>query len=201
MLLTAKILLTIATLGYSAIPAVFDSNATHATNPSFPGHARFHIVWQVSSYVYVAILALYLTWSAGAATGPLWLAFFLAAAAYGGFWTAVLSRGAYGGKLVSEVSPVPNFRWSLLGRQFETDANVTLFTPAVIITALAGAASRAPETFRRSRAPRGKPRVLAARAKVLASASTDGDRRVSASIDVVTRRHVLRVLRRPRRQS
>ena len=70
MLLTAKILLTIATLGYSAIPAMFDSNPTHATNPSFPGHARFHIVWQVSSYVYVALLALYLIWTAGAATAP-----------------------------------------------------------------------------------------------------------------------------------
>ena len=137
MLLTAKILLTIATLGYSAIPAMFDSNDTHATNPSFPGHARFHVVWQVSSYVYVAVLALYLIWSAGADTRPLWLALILAAAAYGGFWTAVVSRGLYGGKLVSEVNPVPNFKWNLLGLKFQTDANVSLFTPAVAVTALA----------------------------------------------------------------
>ena len=136
MLLTAKILLTIATLGYSAIPAMFDSNPTHATNPSFPGHARFHIVWQVSSYVYVALLALYLIWTAGADTHPLWLALILAAAAYGGFWTAVVSRGMYGGKLVSEVNPVPTFKWNVFGLKFETDANVSLFTPAVIVTAL-----------------------------------------------------------------
>ena len=137
MLLTAKILLTIATLGYSAIPAMFDSNATHATNPSFPGHARFHIVWQVSSYVYVALLALYLIWTAGADTHPLWLALILAAAAYGGFWTAVVSRGLYAGTLVSEVNPVPSFQWNVFGLKFETDANVSLFTPAVIVTALA----------------------------------------------------------------
>lgn len=135
MLLTAKILLTVATLGYSAVPAFFDSNATHATNPSFPGHARFHVVWQVSSYVYVAVLALYLIWTAGAETRPLWIATILAAAAYGGFWSAVLSRPLYGGKLVSEVNPVPAFDWNLGGRKIQTDANVTLFTPLAILVA------------------------------------------------------------------
>ena len=54
---------------------------------------RFHVVWQVSSYVYVALLALYLIGSAGEGTWNLWLAALLAAAAYGGFWTAVLTRG------------------------------------------------------------------------------------------------------------
>lgn len=135
MLLIAKLLLTAATLGYSAIPAAFDSNPTHATNPSFPGHARFHVVWQVSSYVYIAVLALYLIWTAGAETGPLWLAAILAACAYGGFWTAVLSRPVYGGKLVSEVNPVPPFDWNIAGKRFQTDANVTLFTGAVAVLA------------------------------------------------------------------
>ena len=136
MLLLTKVMLTLATLGYSAIPAIFDSNETHVTNPSFPGHARLHIVWQVSSYVYVALLALYLIWTAGADTRPLWLALFLCAAAYGGFWTAVLSRPAYGGALVSEVNPVPSFRWDLFGRKFVTDANISLFTPGVLLTAI-----------------------------------------------------------------
>lgn len=137
MLLTAKILLTVTTLGYSAIPAVFDSNETHATNPSFPGHARFHVVWQVSSYVYVALLALYLIWTAGADTWPLWQAAILSAAAYGGFWSAVLFRPAYGGTLVSEVNPVPTFKWTIAGKAVETDANITLFTPAVGVLLLA----------------------------------------------------------------
>lgn len=135
MLITAKILLTLATLGYSAIPAAFDSNPTHATNPSFPGHARFHVVWQVSSYVYVAVLALWLIWTAGDQTGPLWLAAILAGCAYAGFWTAVAFRPTYGGQLVSEVNPVPAFQWNLLGLRFHTDANVTLFTAAVAVLA------------------------------------------------------------------
>ena len=107
------------------------------TNPSFPGHARFHVVWQVSSYVYVAILSLYLIWTAGTETWPLWIAAILAGAAYMGFWSAVVFRPLYGGKLVSEVNPVPAFSWNLLGLKFETDANVSLFTPAFLIV-LAG---------------------------------------------------------------
>ena len=92
MLLTAKVLLTLATLGYAAIPALVDSNQTHATNPGWDPHARLHVVWQVSSYVYLGVLALYLIWTAGSDTWPLWLAAFMAAAGYGGFWTAVTLR-------------------------------------------------------------------------------------------------------------
>lgn len=133
MLLTAKILLTIATLGYSAIPAFFDSNNTHATNPSWDGHARFHVVWQVSSYVYLGAFALYLIWTAGVDTWPLWQAALFAAFAYGGFWTAVIFRSTYGGTLLSKVNPVPSFKWNFAGTKFETDANVSLFTPALVV--------------------------------------------------------------------
>lgn len=133
MLLT-KILLTIVTLGYSAVPTFFDSNETHATNPGWDSHARFHVVWQVSSYVYFAILALYLIWTAGAETWPLWLATWFAIFAYGGFWTAVVSRPVYGGTLVSKTNPVPAFNWNIAGKKFQTDANVTLFTPLAILT-------------------------------------------------------------------
>jgi hypothetical protein len=136
MLLTAKILLTLATLGYSAIPFKFDFDQTHVKNPDWDAHARFHVVWQVTSYIYVALLALYLIWTAGPDTWPLWLAFFLGAASYGGFWTAVWTRGAYKTNLLSRVSPVPDFQWNLGGRKFRTDANVTLFSAFVIVLIL-----------------------------------------------------------------
>ena len=140
MLITAKILLTIATLGYSLIPAMFDSDKTHATNPGWDRHARFHVVWQVSSYVYFALLALYLIWTAGTDTWPLWLAAVLAAFAYGGFWTAVFSRTIYGGTLVSQTNPVPPFQWNVAGAKFATDANLTLFLAGVAFL-LAGMAA------------------------------------------------------------
>ncbi len=139
MLIIAKLLLTIATLGYSLVPALVDSNKTHATNPGWDSHARFHVVWQVSSYVYLAVLALYLIWTAGSDTWPLWLAFFFAAAAYGGFWSAVFSRPMYGGTLVSKTNPVPNVNWNIAGTKYSTDANVTAFTIAVIILLAGGA--------------------------------------------------------------
>lgn len=110
MLLTIKILLTIATLGYSAIPGIFDSNNTHATNPSWTGHARYHVVWQVSSYIYVAVLMLCLIWIAGADTKLLWIAAITAACMYAGFWTAYASRPVYGGWLVDKVNGVPDFK-------------------------------------------------------------------------------------------
>src|SRR5262245_33271076 len=135
MLLTVKILLTIATLGYSAIPGIFDTNNTHATNPSWTGHARYHVVWQVSSYIYVALLMLYLIWTAGTNTGPLWIVLIIAGGIYAGFWTAYVMRPVYAGVLVDQINGVPPFNWNLLGWKFQTDANVTLFTPATILVA------------------------------------------------------------------
>lgn len=134
MLLTVKLLLTIATLGYSAIPSLFDFNESHATNPSWTGHARYHVIWQVSSYDYIAILSLYLIWTAGVDAGQLWIPALLCLFIYGGFWTALLTRKAYGGVLQDEVNGVPEFSYNILGWKFAIDANVSLFTPLSVLT-------------------------------------------------------------------
>ncbi|WP_330646906.1 hypothetical protein [Thioclava sp. FTW29] len=144
MLLTAKILLTLATLGYSAIPLAFDSNKTHWFNDSWTPHGRFHCVWQVMSYVYMALIALGLIWTASSVNWQIWLSAGLAACAYGGFWTAVALRKKLGLALVDDVNGVPPFMLPVLG---ECDANVTLFTTAVILLGTgAGALSLAAAT-------------------------------------------------------
>ena len=85
MLITARILLTLAALGFSAITIVADLNKTHASNPLWTPHARFHVVWQVLSYSGIGLIALYLIWAGGPMqTERLYLAAALAVAVYGG---------------------------------------------------------------------------------------------------------------------
>ncbi|MFQ6548085.1 hypothetical protein AADZ90_009005 [Aestuariibius sp. 2305UL40-4] len=137
MLLTAKILLTVATLGYSAIPTFFDWNASHATNPSWTGHARYHVVWQVSSYDFTALLSLILIWTAGPDAAALWVPALLALAIYGGFWIAWATRPIYGGVLQDKVNGVPDIHYRIFGRAFAVDANVSLFLPLTLSTVAA----------------------------------------------------------------
>lgn len=63
-------------------PAVADFNATHATNPLWTPHARFHVVWQVFTNSTVAALSLYLLWVVDA----FWLAAFLNTVWFGSFF-------------------------------------------------------------------------------------------------------------------
>ena len=137
MLLAAQILLTIATLGYSAIPTLVDLGPTHATNPSWTGHARYHVVWQVVSLVLMALLGLFLTWTA---TGPgirLWIPAALCVVAYGGFWAALLTRSKYRGILQDEVNGVPEVGFKIFGWKASIDANVSQFTPLTLAALIA----------------------------------------------------------------
>ena len=43
-------------------PAKADFNRTHATNPMWPPHARFHVVWQVLMQMGVSLVVLALIW-------------------------------------------------------------------------------------------------------------------------------------------
>ena len=137
MLMVTKILLTVATLGYSGIPTFFDWNKSHATNPTWTGHARYHVVWQVSSYDFVALIALFLIWTAGDDAARLWTPALLALAIFAGFWIALATRPIYGGILQDQVNGVPAIHYNLFGRKFSIDANVSLFTPLMLISVMA----------------------------------------------------------------
>ena len=94
--LIARMLLTLVTLGYSLVPVLADFNKTHATNPLWTPHARFHVVWQVSSYCGIGLIALVLIWTSGPVTKQ-WLAVALAAAMYGGFFATAFTMPRFGG--------------------------------------------------------------------------------------------------------
>ena len=136
--LVARVLLTINMLGYSLGPAIADFNRTHATNPLWTPHARFHVVWQVLSYCGIGFISLALIWIGGpTATLRLWLAVALAAAIYAGFFVTLFSMPRYGGS-VADINGVPPLATvNIGGKPVALDTNVTVFCGQVIILLVA----------------------------------------------------------------
>jgi len=134
-LLLARVLFTLATIGWAALTLVADFNRTHATNPKWTPHARFHVVWQISSYVGFGLLALALIWWPGPlAIERLYLVAVMSAIVYVAFFAALAAMPLYGGGAYDDngyqpfKAPVPLFadRW---------DANITAFSVQVVILA------------------------------------------------------------------
>jgi hypothetical protein len=134
-LLVARILFTLTTLGYAAATVIADFNKTHATNPQWTPHARFHVVWQICSYVGFGLLALALIWWPGPlATERLYLAAIMGAIVYAAFFVALVTMPVYGGRAYDAngyqpfAAPVPIFtgRW---------DVNITAFSVQLVIWA------------------------------------------------------------------
>lgn len=130
---TARVILTIVVLGFSAVPAGADLNKTHARNPVWTGHARYHVVWQVTSYVALALIALGLLWIPGPAQTPrVYLVCLLALSIYGGFFAAAFTMRLYDGRLYDE-NGYPPKRVKILGRTRQMDLNVTAFSTCVLL--------------------------------------------------------------------
>lgn len=77
-----------------------DLNRTHAANPLWLHHARFHVVWQATTTAALAGVELALLFAFGAVTpGRFYLVLSLAGLPVFGFFAALLSRQIYGGTL------------------------------------------------------------------------------------------------------
>jgi len=139
--LVARILLTLNTLGYSLVPAIADFNRTHATNPLWTPHARFHVVWQVLSYIGIGLISLWLIWTAGP-VAKLWLAVALAAAMYAGFFATVFAMPRFGGSVADPNGVPPLATVNLGGKPLVLDANVTVFSVQVALLVVAVALIR-----------------------------------------------------------
>ena len=121
-----RILMTIATCIYGFIPPFVDFGSTHATNPLWTGHARFHVVWQVLTMVCIALISLYLLWlepkNRQFATK---MAGLLGLSVLGVFEINVLVRSLYNGTLAD-----PNGVPPIMGI---IDANLFVFTIALVV--------------------------------------------------------------------
>ena len=110
-----------------------DLNRTHATNPLWPGHARFHLVWQTFNTTMLAVLEIALLFMHGPYEIP---RFYFAAALAGvpmlGFLQALLARKLYRGTL-SDPNGIPPARIIFFGRQHRIDLNTSAITAALLL--------------------------------------------------------------------
>ena len=134
-LLIARILLSLTTAGWAAGTIIADFNKTHATNPQWTPHARYHVVWQISSYAGFGLLALVLIWTPGPlAVERIALAAIISTIVYAGFFIALLTMPVYGGGAYDDNgyqpfdAPIP-----IIARKW--DVNVTAFCIQLVLLA------------------------------------------------------------------
>lgn len=133
----ARILLTITTIGFSIVPMFADFNKTHATNPLWTPHARFHVVWQVLSYGGIGIISLLLLWRDGSDySSQLYLALGLSASVYIAFFTTYFAMPVFGGKAFDDNGYLP-IPIKLGGLNINMDLNFTVFGTFVLILVVA----------------------------------------------------------------
>ena len=131
--LIARILLTLMTLGYGFATILADFNKTHATNPAWTPHARFHVVWQISSYAGFGLLALALIWTPGPFyLERLYLACIMGVIVFGAFFVAVFAMPLYGGRLYDDNGYLP-FPAPLPGKPGLWDVNVTILSVLILV--------------------------------------------------------------------
>jgi len=137
MLTVARVLLTLTVMGYSVATIKADFNKTHATNPAWTPHGRFHVVWQILSYNGIGLIALYLIWSGGPdAYRHLVLAAAFSVVIYGAFFAAAFARPLFKGSLYDQNGYLP-FKPPFGPQHWRWDANVTVFTILSAILAVA----------------------------------------------------------------
>ncbi len=106
-----------------ATPAI-DLIRTHATNPLWPGHARFHLVWQTFNSVWLALIEIVLIVAAGPMQAQrFYLAAILAGIPMLGFFLAFAARGLYRGTL-SDPNGIPPLTIMVKGSAIRFDLSV-----------------------------------------------------------------------------
>ena len=129
--LIPRIIISLMALAIAIGPMFADFNKTHATNPLWPPHARFHVVWQVLTQAGTSVIALVLLWR----ESPDYLLHLYLAAAIiyvwlGTFYATLATMSVYEGAL-RDVNGIEPFRFNIGGQVREVDTNlfgVVLFT-------------------------------------------------------------------------
>ena len=127
----SKVLLSLICLGFGTITPLIDFNESHATNPLWTGHARFHLVWQVNAIILSSFLSLYLIWLVGDSFS-LGLVFCIIYLWVIAFALTLLSMPLYDGEL-NDINGVPPIINTFFGKTIEIDRNVQAISGVFIL--------------------------------------------------------------------
>ena len=127
----SKILLSLICIGFGTITPLIDFNESHATNPLWTGHARFHLVWQVNAMILTAILSLFLLWAYDSFFN-LVLVIILNYLWIFSFFITSVSIKLYDGEF-NDINGVPPVILNFLGKQIEIDRNVQAISAVFLI--------------------------------------------------------------------
>ena len=133
----ARLAVTGIALGLGIMPLWIDLNRTHATHLLWPGHARFHVVWQtVTAALWCAVAMALLWWPGPYAAERFYLASLLTALPLLGFLVAVAARRWYGGTL-HDPQGIEPVTVRMGGRVVEADMNAVLVVAGTVILVVA----------------------------------------------------------------
>ncbi len=132
-MIPARILLTALAAGQGIAPLFIDLNRTHATNPLWPGHARFHVVSQTLTQTLAAAVEVALLWWPGPTLDQrFYLVAVLTALPMIGFFAAFFARGLYSGTL-RDPNGMPIARIRARSGVVEFDMNLAILVVATVL--------------------------------------------------------------------
>ena len=131
----SKVLLTVICIGFGTITPLIDFNESHATNPLWTGHARFHLVWQVNAMIITAVLSISLLWFYYSITNHL-IVILLNYLWIFSFYATVFGLKLFDGEL-NDINGVPPVFIKILGREYEIDRNIQAITGGLFVNSYA----------------------------------------------------------------
>jgi hypothetical protein len=133
----ARLILSAVAGVQGVAPLFIDLNRTHAANPRWTGHARFHLVWQALTAALLAIPELALVWWTGPeARAHFYLAAGFIAVSMTAFVLALLLRRLYGGAL-HDTNGIPPLRLRIGDKMLQIDGNALAVGAALVVLATA----------------------------------------------------------------
>jgi len=122
----ARILLSMLCGAQGIGTVAIDLNRTHATNPLWIKHARFHVVWQTMSvFILACVEVALILWPGSDLEKRFYLALVLAAVPMLGFMCAFIFRRVYDGAL-SDPNGIPPIHVELAGKVRQVDLNLVV---------------------------------------------------------------------------